>query len=371
MKILFITTVPSPYRVDFFNELGSKCNLTVLFERRNEIYRHSDWMGTNYEKFKAYFIKKLTININNKKVLITQYIKKEKFDFVIIGVYSSKVQMLIQDYLILKKIPYIISSDGGLIKEDNFLKKMIKVHYIKNAEAWLSTGRETSNYLKYYGANTENIHLYPFTSIKNLDIIEKSLSYEEKKLLKKKLNINEEKVIVSVGRFIYGKGFDLLIKACENLNDDIAVIIIGGQITEEYKSLINKCRFKNFYFLDHMNKDELKNYYKLSDLFVLPTRYDVWGLVINEAMACGLPIITTNKCNAGLTLIKNKINGYIVESEDHKQLKNRIFEILNNNELRQNMAKQNINDIKNYTIEKMADRHIEIFTNLNKTNKLL
>lgn len=50
----------------------------------------------------------------------------------------------------------------------------------------------------------------------------------------------------------------------------------------------------------------MDKYYKAADLFVLPTREDIWGLVINEAMAYGLPIITTDKCVAGVQLLNNQ-----------------------------------------------------------------
>ena len=52
-----------------------------------------------------------------------------------------------------------------------------------------------------------------------------------------------------------------------------------------------------------------------SDLFVLPTREDIWGLVINEAMSFGLPIITTRKCIAGTELITDGENGYLLEAD--------------------------------------------------------
>ena len=57
-----------------------------------------------------------------------------------------------------------------------------------------------------------------------------------------------------------------------------------------------------------------------ADAFVLPTREDIWGLVINEAMAYGLPVVTTDRCNAGLELIKNNVNGYVVHVDDKGEL---------------------------------------------------
>ena len=81
---------------------------------------------------------------------------------------------------------------------------------------------------------------------------------------------------------------------------------------KEYINYISEHQLTNVFFFDFMNKELLFKYYQISDLFVLPTREDIWGLVINEAMANGLPIITTDKCVAGKELIND--NGYIISS---------------------------------------------------------
>lgn len=120
----------------------------------------------------------------------------------------------------------------------------------------------------------------------------------------------------------------------------------------------------NVHFINFKSKDELIKYYKASDLFVLPTRGDVWGLVINEAMAHGLPVITTDQCVAGIELIKNDENGFIIPVNDSGMLKRRIVEILENEQNAEKMSRENLKKIKGYTIEKMAVKHINIFKSI-------
>ena len=78
---------------------------------------------------------------------------------------------------------------------------------------------------------------------------------------------------------------------------------------------------KNINFLEFEKKEVLYKYYKAADLFILPTREDIWGLVINEAMAHGLPVITTKKCVAGMELVIKGVNGEIVEVEDFTEMR--------------------------------------------------
>lgn len=361
MKVLYITTVPSPYKVDMFEELGKMCDLTVIFENQGVSYRDKSWMVTEYRNFKAEFLKGIKIKNTILSTGIIKNLKKNRYDIIVIGVYSTISQMIAQLYMKKHNINYVISSDGGMIKSEKKIFYKIKKYFIKNANAWLSTAIETTKYLEYYGANKKKIFNYPFTSIKDDDIIRRKLSNEEKKVIKSTLGIKEKKIVISVGQFIYRKGYDILINSCKDFDNDIGIYIIGGKITEEYKKIIKKSKFKNFYFLDFMNKKELSNYYKIADLFVLPTREDIWGLVINEAMAYGLPVITTNKCVAGLELIKDGKNGYIVESDNEVKLREKITFLLANENLRTNMSNANISSIKQYTIRNMAKRHIEIF----------
>ena len=129
-----------------------------------------------------------------------------------------------------------------------------------------------------------------------------------------------QKNVLTVGQFIHRKGFDILLKAHQYNDDDVALIIIGGSPTEEYLKIIKDYNLKNVYFIEFQKKSVLAQYFKAADLFVLPTREDIWGLVINEAMGYGLPVITTENCVAGIELIEDGINGYIVPNEDVKEL---------------------------------------------------
>ena len=85
------------------------------------------------------------------------------------------------------------------------------------------------------------------------------------------------------------------------------------------------------------------------------------GGLSNEAMSFGVPVITTDQCVAGLELIKNGQNGYIVPSNDPMALSEKIIEVLNDYALTRKMMYNNLYKISEYTIEKMAQQHMEIF----------
>lgn len=165
---------------------------------------------------------------------------------------------------------------------------------------------------------------------------------------------------MSVGQFIYRKGYDILLNSLSKCDKDTGVYIIGGKVTNEYITLCKKYNLANVHFLEFMEKAELDKYYKAADLFVLPTREDIWGLVINEAMAYGLPIITTDKCVAGVQLLNNQ-ELTIIPTNDISSLATAINYLLKDDQKRMEIAKYNLNEIKKHSIEDMAQEHFIAF----------
>jgi len=368
LRILYLVNIPSPYRVSFFNELGKICDLTVLFERKSSSDRELTWHEYDFEHFNGIFLNGVNFKSDQGLCLgIIKFLSRKKYDCIVIGGYSTPTGALAINYLKISNIPFVLNIDGGLIKgNESKIKKIIKTYYISSATAWLSTGNSSSKYLEYYGAIKEKIYVYPFTTLYNNEIAEFPLSQLEKVQLRNELGLSEGKTVVAVGQFIHRKGFDILIKAWSNVFQGASLYFIGGEPTSEYIDLTNSINTNNIHFIGFKSKHELQKYYRAADLFVLPTREDIWGLVINEALANGLPVITTDKCVAGLELIKNGENGFIVPVDNIEYLSMKINEVLSNEELISKMSTKSIETAQFYTIENMAEKTLEIVNRIIK-----
>ncbi len=153
-----------------------------------------------------------------------------------------------------------------------------------------------------------------------------------------------------------------MIKAYKNLDKEVGIYIIGGKPSQEYLELKKKYKMDNLHFIDFMSKSEILKWYKAVDLFVLPTREDIWGLVINEALSQGLPVITTDKCIAGLELINSNENGFIVKCENKNELLEATKCFFTKREQEIDLMKmQSLEKIKEYTIENMVKQQINVF----------
>lgn len=359
-KVVFLTTIPSPYRVSFFNEWGKKCDLTVIFEKESSSERNELWKQMDIQNFKPIFLKGISVKANKAfcPEIISQ-IKKLKFDVFVIGGYNTPTAMLASNWLKYHKVPYILNADGGYVKKDKKIVGYIKRKYISSASMWICSSDKTVEYFTHYGADSCRVFKYPFTSIREEIVLKEPFSLEGKKHIRDRLGIVEDKVVLTVGQFIYRKGFDLLLEVANQIKGGVGIYLIGGKITPEYQKIVKKNNLKNVHFLDFMDSKTLSDYYKAADIFVFPTREDIWGLVINEAVAYGLPIITTLDCIAGLEMV-DASNGKLIRSDDLEELKIAINELIENEELIFELSKNSLKIARRFTIEQMVEQHMKI-----------
>lgn len=358
-KVLFLTGYASPYKVSFFDCLAQYMDVTVLLSEKKEHMKHRDssWFIEGSGKAKFVELKQKTIA---GKIICPEVISwmKKDFDTIVICGYSKLTDLLALAYLKCKRIPYVMEVDGGLIRNDGRLQKAVKTWAVSGASLYLSSGKPTTEYLVHYGAKPERVRFYPFASWFEADLPKRLPSNEEKLSCRTELNMAEEKIILSIGQFIPRKGFDVLLNAARGLPENVGIYIVGSEPTKEYIALREELQLRNVHFVGFQNKQMLAKYYMASDLFVLPTREDIWGLVINEAMAFGLPVVTTDRCVAGMELVRNGVNGYIVPVNDAASLL-KGMEMTLGGDLNA-MGQASFRAISGYTIENMAKVHAQL-----------
>ena len=350
-KGLVLSTIPAPYRVNVFSEMSRHLKLDIYFEKKQDESYNKD-----------FFCEKSFFRILTEKTGHAAYKESvrnlKQYAYVLVYEYSTITAMKLMQLCIRNRIPYFINCDGAFINH-NLLKYMVKHYFISNATGCLANGTHAKEYFLHYGAREENIFQHHFSTLYEKDILQTCVTPEEKAALKEKLGLENRKTVIAVGRFIHSKGFDVLLKAWEKMPKAVNLIILGGgEKEDEYRQFIEMHHLANVTLLGFKPCKEVLRYFKACDLFVLPTRKDVWGLVINEAMACGLPVITTDRCIAGMELITNGENGYIVPVEDVDALTEKMKYILENDTLAAAMGRASLERIRPYTIENIAKSHI-------------
>lgn len=354
LKVLITTNLPAPYFVNYAAELNKYVDLTVVFEIKRAKGRDKKWKSSNYT-FKHIFLNAIRIgNESGLSFKIKKIIKQGHFDRIIIANPTTLTGIVAILYCKRNKIPYILQSEGGFQGKGNGLKERFKKILFKDAVMYLTGMGGDDDYFLKYGASAEKLKPYFFTSSYKKDIDEKCLTLEQKTILREKIGLTYQKVILYVGQFIYRKGIDILLEAFGKINNpNYCLVIIGGKPTQEYLDMISLNSIKNVFFIDFLDKDTLANYYRASDIFAMATRKDTWGLVVNEAMEHGLPVVTTNNCVAAKYLIKDGFNGFVINNKSTEFAT--IFEkILKDDKLLKLLSENSLNNIKEHTIENMA-----------------
>lgn len=122
---------------------------------------------------------------------------------------------------------------------------------------------------------------------------------------------------IYVGSLSHKKGTDLLLKAYSKLSqNDWGLILVGKDTTNgQYQEMVQKLNIQNnVIFTGAIDFARVNEYMSFADVFILPTRFDGWGAVLNEAASLSLPIISTDECGASYHLIENDKNGYMVKA---------------------------------------------------------
>lgn len=353
--VLFVSNVPSPYNVDYLNELGKLREVTAVFERGFSSERDESWKKLRVQNFDCRILKGIHTAVDAAfSPGVLRYIHKYRKAHIIIGNPATPTGILAILYCKLFRIPFILQSEGGIPKDGKGFKERIKYFLMHDAKLYLSGMSLKNEYFLQYGAKPSLVKQYPFTSLYQKDLVSEVPSPEQKQALRRELGIDSARMILFVGQFIRRKGVDVLLRACDKLPADTAVVIVGGTPTEEYINIGRQIDFSGISYVSFVDKETIKKYYRAADFFVLPTREDTWGLVVNEAMAAGLPVITTKNCVAGNELIEDGKNGYLLEVGDWETLHSKMLYLVENPDACIAMGEESLKKVQPYSLENMA-----------------
>lgn len=332
VKIAIIHNIVTPYRLELFERL-SKHNyideLDVFYCL--EKYKDRNWelsSGTQYSSkiLSGYTFRfpiiKLPCSINPS---IFTEIRKNRYDVVIVCGFTDITTQLAYIRCKMESIPIILWSElvSFLFKFNSLYTPIIKF-FINQSDALIVPSTKSKSYHMTMGAPDYATFISPNTI--NGDLYNnKAQKYKEvQNTVKEDFGIHTKKNILFVGRFIKRKGVENLIHAFKKLkyeDMDVGLILLGDG--EEKRCLYRLCideGTKDVYFKGFVSDEDKIKYYSISDILVLPSFWDIHPLVLPEAMACSLPIITTNKIASAKDIIINGENGYILNTNNIDEL---------------------------------------------------
>lgn len=192
------------------------------------------------------------------------------------------------------------------------------------------------------------------------------IDISEKEFIKSEKGIPKDKIIIGfVGSLIKRKGIDILLEACSLLEDnEIHIVLLGDGDNEWVMDMVNKFNLEEritiYPFGDPID------YYKIFDIFVLPSRIEGFGLVVIEAMMMGIPVIRSNTEGAYDQILHMK-DGFIFRNEDTEELSRYIDMLIKDSELRKEIGENGRKKaINNFSDDIMVQKTLDLYKKVNQ-----
>ena len=290
-------------------------------------------------------------------------LKKIKDQYDIIHIHHPDPMACLALYLSGYKGKVICHWHSDIVRQKTILKfyKPLQTWMLKRSIFIVGTSPIYLEYSPYIQPFKEKLRLLPI-GIPPVDKTIQKNTVEKINALAK-----GRKIVYSLGRLIYYKGYQYLIEAAQYMNEDICVIIGGkGPLKEEFEQTIKRLGLEDKVFLMGRIEDEdMSAFFSSCDLFCLPSteRSEAFGIVQVEAMAYGKPLVATRIEGSGVSWVNEEnVSGLNVEIENAKDLAEKINKILGDKELTKKLGDGALQRYQNlFTQEKMVDDILPIY----------
>ena len=235
----------------------------------------------------------------------------------------------------------------------------LKGYFLRHCDRFVVPGKASFEYLRVLGSPAASILTAPNAVDNSWFATQAENTRSHATEFREKLKL-PSRFILFVGRLVREKGaFDLLAayaKLESGLRGEVGLVFAGDGVSrKELAQQAKQISPGTVCCPGFAQREDLAGLYALAEVLVLPTHSDTWGLVVNEAMACGLPIIVSSAAGCAADLVEDGWNGYVVPSGDSEKLSAAIHSLVRQPELKQQMSARSLERIRNYSPEACAD----------------
>jgi glycosyltransferase involved in cell wall biosynthesis len=235
------------------------------------------------------------------------------------------------------------------------IKQLVLTRLFRRITGFLTIGSQNAEFYAYYGVSPNKMFFVPFAVDNDFFLSQSSGFTNQKANLKRELGIADStSVILFAGKLVEGKRPMDLLKAYETIakKHQVALVYVGdGELRQSLEQYARDKGLSQVHFAGFQNQTEIPRYFALADIFVLPSIRESWGLVVNEALCFGLPVVISNQVGAADDLVRDNVNGFIFEAANPAALAEKLDRILADDALRERMGEASKNLIAGWDMQ--------------------
>jgi glycosyltransferase involved in cell wall biosynthesis len=366
-RVVILTEIMAPYRIPVFNALArdKTIDLHVVFLSENdpslrEWCIDKDELQFSYEVLPNYRRRVAGCNLLLNRGL-ADTLSKASPQAIICGGYNYVASWQAVLWARRNNVPFLLWSESNLydLRHKYPPIEWLKSNFLRRCTGYIVPGRASYDYLQTYELPQERIMRAP-NAVDNALFKQSAEEARRQSTTLRSMHRLPRRYFLFVGRLVPEKGvFELLDaygRLAPDLRSEIGLLFVGnGKCREELVRRASRIRAGIVQFTGFLQRDMLPDFYALADMLILPTHSDTWGLVVNEAMACGLPVIATSVAGCSADLVQHGWNGLVVPPRDVGQLAAAMDALARNAELRQQMGENGARNIAMYSPANCAE----------------
>lgn len=353
MRVLLLNNVPAPYFTPLFDRLGRTADweLTVCYTSVwNQDVGWAEAAQSQTASHKTIILDQRWPTLRQRlgsswaaALALLGVLRQQRPDYVLCYGYTLKPQFVLLLWAMLTATPFAVAGDANYYTDTaqgwkRTLKRWWLRQITRRAAALPFVGTANRLFWESYDARPEQLCEARFAVDNDFFAATSAAEQAASQTLRAEWNLIGKTVFLFVGRLVKRKNVDLLIRAVRQTPDEDFALVIAGSGEERAALEALADNEKRIIFAGHVAPNDLPRYYALADVLVLPAKQEPWGLVINEAMACGLAVIAHKHCGAAVDLVADD-NGVLLNEFTATELATALQQLSRDRE-RQNARKR-------------------------------
>jgi len=363
---VILTEIIAPYRIPVFNALAARkeVDLHVIFLaetdpslRQWEVYL--DEIRFSYEVLKSYRRRVGRFNVLLTRG-ITAALRDRNPQVIMGGGYNYLAMWQAQRWARRHGVSFLLWSESNAAdtRMDFPCVEAAKRRFIQRCHGYVVPGTSAAAYMKTFAVASDRIFVAP-NAVDTERFANGAAQARREPYLRESLGL-PPRYLLYVGRLVRAKGVLDLLAAYATLPEGIRrevglVLAGGGEELDECVRRSREIRQGVVVFPGFLQRDQLPSFYAFADALVFPTHSDPWGLVVNEAIACGLPVIASDVAGCVADLVRDGENGRVVRAGDSQGLLQAMEQVLNAPELRRQMSDRSLEISSRFTPQAWAE----------------